>query len=372
LAFVWIMTGQFGAPIHKADQAARELRGATVVERPTPVRVRNIIAEPHARELILFGKTEADRKVRLRARTDGRVDAVILEEGRSVAEGADILTFAMEDRQAKLAEAEAAEQRFRLAYEAGASLRRKSFRSRVALAENKADWEAAKARLKTARLDVDHTDIRSPFGGVVDQIDVEVGDFVKNGDTVATVVDLDPLVVSAQVAERDIPYLVRDGEAEIRLANGDARRGSVRYISRIGDESTRTFRVEAIVPNGDYSVAEGLTAEVRLKLGTVRAHLVSPAILTLSDDGAVGVKAVGVDNRVVFHLVEIVADTPQGVWLGGLPESVRLITVGQEFVREGQLVIPVPEGTIDRDKRDSPMGDKGAGIVAPKRTGDVG
>ena len=303
------MTGQFGAPIHKADQAARELRGATVVERQRRPLSPNIIAEPHARELILFGKTEADRKVRLRARTDGRVDAVILEEGRSVAEGADILTFAMEDRQAKLAEAEAAEQRFRWP-EAGASLRRKSFRSRVALAENKADWEAAKARLKTARLDVDHTDIRSP-GGVVDQIDVEVGDFVKNGDTVATVVDLDPLVVSAQVAERDIPYLVRDGEAEIRLANGDARRGSVRYISRIGDESTRTFRVEAIVPNGDYSVAEGLTAEVRLKLGTVRAHLVSPAILTLSDDGAVGVKVVGVDNRVVFHLVEIVADTPQ-------------------------------------------------------------
>ena len=56
----------------------------------------------------------------------------------------------------------------------------------------------------------------------------------------------------------------------------------------------------------------------------------------------VGVKSVDASNKVQFHPVELVADTPQGMWLGGLPDQLTLITTGQEYVKVGQTVDPVP------------------------------
>jgi len=88
----------------------------------------------------------------------------------------------------------------------------------------------------------------------------------------------------------------------------------------------------------------GMTAQMRLKLDEVKAHRVSPAVLTLSENGVVGVKAVEAGGMVKFYAIELIADTLDGMWLGGLPQKATLITVGQEFVRAGQKVIAVPEG----------------------------
>ena len=78
------------------------------------------------------------------------------------------------------------------------------------------------------------------------------------------------------------------------------------------------------------------------------AHFVSPAILTLTDQGVLGVKSLEADNIVGFHPVRILESAPNGVWIGGLPEEVTLITVGQEFVAVGQAVRPVDEQSIDQ------------------------
>jgi multidrug efflux system membrane fusion protein len=69
----------------------------------------------------------------------------------------------------------------------------------------------------------------------------------------------------------------------------------------------------------------------------------SPAALTLDDAGVVGVKTVDAQNTVRFHPAELVAGGADGVWIGGLPPEVTIITVGQEFVLPGQTVVPVPE-----------------------------
>ena len=71
------------------------------------------------------------------------------------------------------------------------------------------------------------------------------------------------------------------------------------------------------------------------------AHLVTPSALTLNDNGVVGVKTVEPDNTVKFRTVEIIANNIDGVWLGGLPNKIQLITVGQEFVIDGEIVTPV-------------------------------
>ena len=95
-------------------------------------------------------------------------------------------------------------------------------------------------------------------------------------------------------------------------------------------------------------------------------HRVSPAILSLRDTGEIGVKAVDDDGRVRFLPARIVDSDNDGVWLAGLPETLLAITVGQEFVTEGQRVRAIdtrtlepvpPDGTVDGDAQGGAQGD---------------
>ena len=101
--------------------------------------------------------------------------------------------------------------------------------------------------------------------------------------------------------------------------------------------------VEIVIPNRDRTVRDGITAQIRLFASELRAHFLSPALMTLDEMGRLGVKAVDENDRVIFHPVRILADRTNGIWVDGLPDRLTLITVGQEFVRTGQRIEPVPE-----------------------------
>ncbi len=68
------------------------------------------------------------------------------------------------------------------------------------------------------------------------------------------------------------------------------------------------------------------------------AHRVSPALLTLGPKGEIGLKLVDEFNRVEFFPVELAVSRLDGVWVTGLPETARIITVGQGYVAPGQVV----------------------------------
>jgi multidrug efflux system membrane fusion protein len=80
-----------------------------------------------------------------------------------------------------------------------------------------------------------------------------------------------------------------------------------------------------------------LTAEATVRAGVAPAHLLPQSVLTLDDNGRLGVRAV--ENGVVaFHEVTIARDTREGVWVLGLPRQIEIITLGQENVSAGQAV----------------------------------
>jgi membrane fusion protein, multidrug efflux system len=337
----WILSGQIGQ-----TRGTEGIGPEAVADEVLPsVRVRTLIAEDHQNEVFLFGRTEAERIVEVMAETSGRVVARLVKKGDWVNKGDVLVRIAIDDRNARLAQAEAIVGQYRIAYDAAQKLSKKQFRSAVTLAQNNAELESAKAALEAIKLDIQRCTIRAPFSGVVDELPAEIGYVVNSGSSVAQIVDLDPILVVGEVAERNVSEIKLGALAVVRLISGEEVGGTVRYVSKVGTDATRTFRVEVEVDNADGKIAEGLTTELRLPLGMAKAHRLSPAVLTLSKEGVIGVKAVNRDNVVEFFPASLVADTPDGVWLGNLPDELNLITVGQEFVREGQRVIPVTEGT---------------------------
>lgn len=344
-ATAWILSGQIevGDANSAAPEEAADLDDtATEPESPPlEVRVLSVSAEPMVNELVLQGRTQADRIVDVRAETDGMVEEVLVEHGVEVDADTIIARLAVDDRQARLVEAEALLAQREIEFSAAESLNARGFRADTQLAEARASLDAASAVVELARIELDRVAIAAPFAGIVNHRHVEVGDYVLAGDPVATIVDLDPLIVVGQVAERNIGQITPGTVGSVRLVDGTVVNGVVSFVGNVANEVTRTFPVEIEVDNADGGMIQGLTAEMVVPIDQVDGYFLSPAFLTLSDDGEVGVKAVGPGDVVEFHRVRILGGGQDGVWLGDLPDSLRLIVVGQEFVQPGQRVVPV-------------------------------
>ena len=336
VAFVWIVSGQFTGYSDELDTASGSKTPES--ESLTQVRTRRSIARMHESSVVLFGRTEGVRSVQIKVETSGRIVAVPGVKGQVVKKGDVIARIAMDDRQARLNEAKAIVDRYAIAFEAAQKLSKKQFRSKVQLSAAKADLETAKANLRTMTIDIRRTTIRAPFEGVLDDVVVDIGDFVAVGTASATVVDLDPILIVGEVTEKAASRLSLGDVATVTTVGSVSRTGVITYISKVGSPSTRTFRVEVGLANPGGAISEGVTTELKLEQGRIKAHFITPAVLTLNDRGALGVKVLGTDNVVQFHKVKIVDDTPEGIWLTGLPEAADLIVVGQEFVRSGQKV----------------------------------
>ncbi|MFA9461800.1 efflux RND transporter periplasmic adaptor subunit [Thiohalorhabdus methylotrophus] len=325
----------------KADRNGENDPGADIRGALT-VQVRGQTARPVTRYIINQGQTETERLVTVRAETSGRVAEVAAPEGSRVADGQVLVRLAMDDREARLRQAQALVDQRETEFEAAKRLGSGGFQARSRVEEAEAALEQARAQLAQVREDIANTEIRVPFAGVLEQRAVEVGDYLRPGDQVAQVADLDPLIVSVRVAQQRIGEVRRGRPAEVRLVNGRTVKGTIRYVARTADEGTRTFRVEVAVPNAEAASPAGMSAEVRIPVGRVDAHFLSPALLTLNDEGELGVKTVEGESRVAFYAVSLVRSTADGVWVSGLPEKAQVITVGQGFAREGETVRPVP------------------------------
>jgi multidrug efflux system membrane fusion protein len=340
----WLLSGQLGA-----NHAQREVAAppeATAARQPAAVRVRAVTAAPVSREIVINGKTAPARVVELRTETDGRVIELGARRGAAVRAGELLVRLDPRERRAMVEQARAMLTMREIEHAASQKLGQKGFQAETKVAESAANLEAAQAALERAGLELDHTEIRAPFDGVLEARPVEIGDFVDTGDAVATVIEQDPFLVIGEAAETEIA-LLREGMAgTARLITGQTVEGRLRYVGSRADPGTRTFMLELEVPNPDGRFVAGASAELHIRLDEVAAHRLSPGLLTLNDAGELGIKAVDDQDLVVFHPADVVRAGADAVWLAGLPEQLRVITVGQGFVRAGDRVRPVPEEAL--------------------------
>ncbi len=348
----WILSGQLGDNAWSNDGETTithlaKPNSATRAKAFTQVRVRQSVSRPMVNEIVLLGRTKASRQATLSGETPGRIIGVEAREGSALKHGQSIARLAIDDRAAILSEAKAQLAQRELEFEAASKLQLKGFQSRARLAEAAARQDAARAKLARIEVDIRRTVIRAPFDGVLQYRAVELGDYVAKGDPVAIIMDLDPILVVGHLSEREVKKIRVGSAGYARLVTGEEVAGTVRYISSAADGDTRTFVIELEVENPNNQILQGLTSELRLPLAKIKAHLMSPAVLTLADDGTVGVKIVAADDRVEFVPVKILGDTPRGIWVSGLPPTVTLITVGHEFVQVGVRVKPVLESATE-------------------------
>ena len=330
LLVLWVATG-----VLSREPPSIEARPGPPV--PT-VAVRLSEAEPVQRLITLQGEVLPDQQVTVRAETAGRLVETPVALGEAVHVGNTVARIEMDDRKARLRRAEAAVRGRETDHRGAEQLAREGFQAQLRVETALAELEAARAELESVRLDIDRTDIRAPIAGVLNRRHAEVGDYVAVGDPVIEIVENDPLKATVQVPQHSIHRVQRSGLAQIEFGDGQVREGVIRHVSARADTATRTFRVEIEVPNPGRSLPSGTSVQVRIPVEEVKAHRISPALVTLDPDGRLGIKIIEGEDRVAFHPIDPMRADSEGLWVGGLPETVRIITVGQGFVSAGESV----------------------------------
>jgi membrane fusion protein, multidrug efflux system len=318
-------------------------RQAPAADAPFKVQVVTMSASQRNAVLDVRGRTEANAKVQVRSETAARVVERPAQEGSRVAVGDVLCKLAKGTRQASLLEAKAQLAQAELDHSASQELSTKGFSAQTTVAAAQAALDAARARLEEAKLELERTTILAPIDGIIESPMANIGARLNVGDICATVVDTDPMTAIGQVSEVDIAKVELGMPAIVDLITGEKLEGKVRYIAPAADTDTRTFRIEVELPNADGKARDGVTALTHLPLASEKAHKITPAILTLNDAGQVGLRTVTQDNITKFYPVTVLGGDTDGIWVSGLPDTVTVITVGQDYVTDGQTVEPVYE-----------------------------
>jgi membrane fusion protein (multidrug efflux system) len=339
-----------------------------------PVAVAAAVERPIARFIRVTGTLAAEEQADVAAETQGRVVATPVERGSRVAEGADLIRIAEAEAAAQAAEAEAnaAQIESRLGLGEGATfdidkvpevanarasltlaqgdfdrakmlfdkklLSQAEFDQRSAQAEvsrrqfdiarNAAVQQyqlllAARARVSLARKALADTVVRAPFGGVVGERLVSVGDYVTRGTKVVSVLRTHPLRLQLTVPQQ-FSVEVGVGRAvslEVDTAPGTIYTGQVRYVSPALQTDSRTLVVEAVVANNDGALKPGSFATARIEQATSAPGVLAPAsaVRTVSGTSRVFVVAAGraeerlvTTGQAVGDLVEITAGLKAG------------------------------------------------------------
>ncbi|MCR8921410.1 efflux RND transporter periplasmic adaptor subunit [Dasania sp. GY-MA-18] len=344
LLLLWMASGLFK---DKAKAASHEQASA---KAPYSVRAQQISAQAYTPLLRIAAQTEANRSVNVRAEVSGQITALPISKGSIVNAGDIICQLAIEDRQLQVEQALALVDKSALEYDASLQLENSGFQAKTVIATKKSELETARANLQRRRIDLEKINIRAPFAGVIDSRPVEIGDLMQRGDSCATVLDFDPLIVAGQVAGANIKQIKKGDQVTARLLTGEQVQGQVRFVASQSDKLTRTFRVEAAVNNPQNLLHSGITADILVAAPAVMAHVVSPSLLSLDDAGNIGLRIIDQQSQVQFINVNIIGDDSQGVWVTGLPPQTTVITVGQEYVSPGQQVSAVMETSLGHNK----------------------
>lgn len=341
-AFIaWFAIGSSGDESNIYDDV-RERANAQAPALPTVV-VRSVTAEVHPIRLAQYGRTEPNRRVDVKAKTPGSLAATPVAEGSYVQKGDVICRQEVDARQAIVEQAEAQLAKAEADLAATEALVERGFRAPTALNGDKAAVDAARASLKQAQIERSNVVLRAPFSGIYEARMAEVGDYLAPGQPCATIVELNPLKLDAELTETQVGRVKIGQTVDVVLATGETVTGTVSFIESVANPATRTFQMETNLPNPDGTLKAGVSATLGLTIGETMASLIPSGILTLNDDGVTGVRYLDGSNRVQFAAIQQVDETRNGLWVSGLPDRTRIIVEGQDYVSVGTEVDPKPE-----------------------------
>ncbi|ALG69389.2 efflux RND transporter periplasmic adaptor subunit [Beggiatoa leptomitoformis] len=293
----------------------------------TPVQVDTVIIDATA-----IGTLKAEESVVIRSELDGRIQTLHVMEGQTVEKGKPLVVLDDSEYRAQLAESAATVNLNALNFERSKDMLNKNLGSRQTYDEAKAKLDESRARQSLIQVSLDKTRIPAPFSGILSLRNISEGAYIKAGEDLVTLVDINTIKIDFRVSERYLTQ-IKSGQAvnlRVDAYPNEVFQGQLYASDPRVDEDTRTILLRARVANPARKLLPGMFARVSLLLEERKNAIVIPeqAIVPQGNDSF------------VFKLVDNKAQLTK-VILGkrrtGDVEVVEGLTTSDVVVTDGQI-----------------------------------
>jgi len=330
----------FHAPAPPAvvpGKAASQAAKGPVASRPpggfaVAVETATVTAGPVREEVSAVGTLRSNESVVVRPEISGRIAQIDFDEGKPVRKGQPLVALDDSVYAAELQQAKANLALQSSNYERTVELARDNFVSANAKDQALNNLRVAEASLALAQARLAKTRIHAPFSGIIGIRQVSVGDYVKEGQDLATLEDISSLKVDFRIPELYLTSLRRGQGVEVQTdaLPGKTYSAVLDAIDPLVDQNGRSLVLRGLLKNVDGALRPGMFVRTRLIIAE------RPRALTIPEEALVPVGSSQYVFRVSGGKAERVkVDT--GVRRDGRVEIVSGLSAGDVVVTAGQI-----------------------------------
>ncbi|MBT8460880.1 MAG: efflux RND transporter periplasmic adaptor subunit [Gemmatimonadetes bacterium] len=289
------------------------------------------------------GQIEAVQAIDLRPEISGRLVRILAREGSEVRAGRSLFKIDDAELLSQVARLEAERDLAEQALTRTCELMARSASSAADLEQAEASFRSAEAQLQLQQTRLDRTVVRAPFGGVVGERYVSLGDYVTSSDALTTLQTVNPQRASFQVPEKFSQRLAVGQQITFRVASVPGRvfEGTVDFVNPRVQLPGRTITVKAQVLNEDRALKPGMFIEARLATEVRPQAVVVPEDAILPLQGADYVWTVNGEGMAERVQVTLGVRTPGWVEvLGGVEAGTQVVVGGIERMSPGAPLSP--------------------------------
>ncbi|MBD3219772.1 efflux RND transporter periplasmic adaptor subunit [bacterium] len=327
------------------DQA--QGRGGPGGMPPMPVETAPVAASGMADEFTVVGNLDAEYEIEVVAEIAARVVDLPFAEGQQVARGG--LLARLDDAQlrAELQRAEALVEQRRTTFERVRTVVAERAGAPQDLDDAAANLAVAEADRAVVRARLDKTRITAPFAGMVGARHVSPGSYLRPGDPITELAQIDSLRVTFTAPERYLDRIDVGSTVQVRTNAfaGLVLTGTIDVIAPVLDRASRSVEVVAHIDNPERRLRPGMSAEITVVLDERPDALTVPAESVFFQGQQAFVYTVAADSTVAMAPVSLGTRTAALVEVtGGLEQGQTVVRAGHQKLFPGARVMPAGDG----------------------------
>jgi len=316
---------------------------------PMPVEVAPAAVQTVVDRFEAVGTIEAQEAVTVVSEIDGAVMQIPFVEGSYLAKGA--LIARLDDAQlaAEVTRASALHEQSHAVYERVKAIVEQQAGAPQDLDDAAAALKVADANLALAKARFAKTRILAPFSGIVGARKVSTGTFLRSGQPITELANIDDIRVGFSVPERFLGRIAREAEVSVTTTAfpGYGLKGSVVAIEPVLDPGTRSARIVARLPNPGRKFRPGMSANIALVLSERAGAITIPNEAVFANGNQSFVYVVSADSVATRVPVELGTRLTNVVEvLRGLSPGMNVVQAGHQKLFDGAKVLPVAANTV--------------------------
>ena len=270
----------------KPSDSRKKFSSAGKNQKKTNVRIKQVNLESLSIQSTYVGYLLPNKRVLMRSEIDGVIEKIDFEEGDEITKGKRLVDISTKEHRLKLKIAITDSNLADINIKRDEKLAAQNLIPNAQLDQTKTRAESASLNKELAEISLNKSLISSPLKGTIKTRHIKVGEFVRKGDKLVEILDIDKIIVKVNIPEQEILSIQVGQNVEVALYIMEKKTflGRVKNIGLEADSSNRTFPVEILVDNKERQLRAGMLARATFTKNVDQDQIVIPRHTVLERD----------------------------------------------------------------------------------------